>query len=264
MYKRQEQAILSSDVAQHVRLTVDRSFGRSYPNSPMGAVALARQTMLDAQWYRKAHQVAKNTPVDRPETNTALEALQSAVSGEQAIWAETSNEIFALRADRFAREFGLKLVVVGSGQEYRHLKEVADLSRELVLPVNFPKPPVVSSPEAASEVSLEQMLHWDMAPENPARLADAGVDFSFTANGLKDVGDYLKQVRTAVDRGLAPATAMDAMTINPAKLLKLENEIGSIEKGKLANFIVMDKELFDAKSKITETCLLYTSPSPRD
>ena len=253
-----EQAMLAADVAQHVRLTVDRSFGRDYPNSPMGAVALARQTMLDAQWYRKAHQVAKTSSVDRPETNSALEALQPVVDGEQAIWAETSNEVFALRADRFAREFGLRLVLVGSGQEYRHLKEIADLSRELVVPVNFPKPPIVSSPEAASEVSLEQMMHWDLAPENPARLADAGVNFSFTSSGLDDVGNYLKQVTKAVKRGLAPETALDAMTINPAKLLGLENEAGTIEKGKLANLIVTDKTLFEAKSKITQTWVAGT------
>ena len=254
-----EQALLATNVAQHVRLTVDRSFGRSYPNSPMGAVALARQTMLDAQWYGKAHQVAKTTrTVDRPETNSALEALQTVISGEQAIWAETSNEIFALRADRFAREFGLRLVLVGSGQEYRHLKEIADLSRELVIPVNFPKPPVVSSPESASEVSLEQLMHWDLAPENPARLADAGVNFSFTSSGLDNVGSYLERVRKSVQRGLAPETALDALTINPARLLGLEHETGTIEKGKPANLIVTDKSLFEAKSKINQTWVAGT------
>ena len=254
-----EQAILAADVAQHVRLTVDRSFGRGYPNSPMGAVALARQTMLDAQWYGKAHQVAKTTSnIDRPETNSALEALQTVISGEQAIWAKTSNEIFALRADRFAREFGLRLVLVGSGQEYRHLEEIADLPRDLIVPVNFPKPPVVSSPESASEVSLEELMHWDLAPENPAQLAKAGVKFSFTSNGLDNVGSYLKQVRKAVQRGLASATALDALTINPAKLLGLEDEIGTIEKGKLANFIVSDKTLFEEKSKITQTWVAGT------
>ncbi len=250
-----ELAILSKDVAQHVLLTVDRRAGRGgYPNSPMGAYALARQAMYDAQWYNEAKRIAKADPaVDRPETNAALEALLPVVNGEQRIMVSTSNEIFALRADRFAREFGLRLAIVGSGAEYRHLDQIAQLNRELIIPVNFPKPPEVGSPEAARDVSLETLMDWDIAPENPARLAAAGVNFSFTSTGLEKVGDLLSRVRTAIKRGLSKETALDALTINPARFLNLADQIGSITKGKLANFVVTDGELFDAKSEIVET-----------
>ncbi|MEC9091728.1 MAG: hypothetical protein VX438_03410, partial [Planctomycetota bacterium] len=77
-----QQVILKTNVAQHAVLTVPRrsSFGEkrpSYPNSPMGAVALARQTLLDAQWYQLANQTAKaDRSLPRPNQNDSLAALQ--------------------------------------------------------------------------------------------------------------------------------------------------------------------------------------------
>ena len=251
-----ELAIVKRDFAQHLLLTVQRGPGRSrtYPNSPMGGYALARQSMYDAKWYAEANQFAAADPkIPRPEVNAALAALQPAIQAQQPIMVTTSNEIFALRADRFAREFGLKLIVVGSGEEYRHLDEIVAMGRDLILPINFPKPPNVSSPEESADVSLETMMHWDIAPENPARLASKGVHFSFTTRGLKDVGDYLARVRTAVQRGLAESDALDALTINPARLLKLDKQMGSIDAGKLANLVVTDNPLFEDKSKIVES-----------
>lgn len=250
-----EVAVLKNNFAQHVLLSVDRRAGRrGYPNSPMGGYALARQAMYDAQWYAEATRIAKADPaIDRPETNAALEALQPVLNQEQAIVAETLNEIFALRADRFAREFGLRLAIVGSGEEYRHLDEIKNLGRDLILPVNFPKAPEVSSPEAARDVSLESLMHWDIAPENPGRLAKAGVEFSFTATGLKDIGSLLDHVRKATKRGLGKRDALDALTVNPAKFLKLEKQLGKIESGYLSNLVITDRELFDDECKILET-----------
>jgi N-acetylglucosamine-6-phosphate deacetylase len=122
-----------------------------------------------------------------------------------------------------------------------------------MIPVDFPKPPEVAAPEAARDVSLETLMDWDLAPENPARLAAAGVNFSFTSTGLEKVGDLLDRVRTAVKRGLAKETALEALTINPARFLNLADQLGSIANGKLANFVVTDGDLFEAKSEIVET-----------
>ena len=73
------EAILQPNVAQHLQLTVPRGRGRNqYPNSPMGAVALARQTFYDAQWYANAWTAYQENPkLVQPERNDALAALQS-------------------------------------------------------------------------------------------------------------------------------------------------------------------------------------------
>ncbi|MEO2028500.1 MAG: amidohydrolase family protein, partial [Fuerstiella sp.] len=247
-------SILSHDVAQHLELTVSKRDKENYPGSPMGAVALARQTIYDAQWYRDAWNAANAHPeLPRPERNDALNALQSALSGQQPIVVETSNELFFLRAERFANEFGLNLIVRGSGHEYRRLDEIAATNRFVILPLNFSRPPNVSTAEAAENVTLESLLHWDIAPENPARVAAAGMTFAFTTDRLSSTNDFLKQLRKAVTRGLAKDSALKALTLTPATLFGLADQLGTVEPGKLASFVITDGDVFDRKTKVVET-----------
>ena len=88
----------------------------------------------------------------------------------------------------------------------------------MIVPLDFPKPPNVATPEAAMNVALERLMHWDLAPENPARLAKAGVKIALTSHGLRDTGTFLAAVRKAVKRGLEPEAALAALTVTPAEL----------------------------------------------
>ena len=246
-----QSAVLNPVYGQHAELTVRRRRGSGYPNSPMGAVALARQAFLDAQWYQSAWRVANaDVSLPRPENNLSLDALQATLNGDTPLFVTTSNELFVLRADRFAKEFSVPLVIKGSGNEYRRLTEIAALKRELIVPIDFPEPPVVSSPESAIETSLETLLHWDIAPENPARLHQAHVRFSITSEGSED---FLANLRKAVQRGLPRKAALNAITFQPAQLLGIESQAGSIETGKLANLVACSKELWAEDSKVTHT-----------
>ena len=179
-------SILEPDVALHARLTVPRGRGRNaYPNSPMGAVALARQTMLDANWYQQAWSAFRSQRgLPRPDQDAALEALGAYSGSGRLVVIDAPNELYALRADRFAREFSLNLVIRGSGREYRQLSAIQALGRPVIVPLNFPKPPNVGTVEAALNASLESMRHWELAPENPARLSRAGVSILLTRSGL--------------------------------------------------------------------------------
>ena len=250
-----EDRILKADVFQHARLTVSRGGGRdNYPNSPMGAVALARQAMYDAQWYGAAHQAVKaDTSLPAPEWNRSLAALQPLMSQQQSLVVDTSNEIMALRADRFAREFGVSLILNGSGNEYRRLESIAETGRVVLLPVDFPKPPNVATPESAARATLEQLMHWDLAPENPGRLYDAGVRFALTTQGLSSPSEFWEQVRKAVERGLPESVALDAITVVPAQLCGMDDQVGTIAKGKVANLVVFDESPFTEKAELLET-----------
>lgn len=247
--------ILRSRFAQHVRLTVPRRRGdrNNYPNSPMGAVALARQAMYDAGWYRSAWKVAKaDASVQKPEYNAALVELESSLNGDQPVVIDSLNELYALRANRFAREFGLKLILRGSGSEYRRLDAIRETGRPILLPIDFPKAPNVATREAALDSTLEELMEWDIAPENPARLQAAGITFAFSSHGLKP-DEFLKAVRKSVLRGLAADDALAALTTTPAKILGVSGDLGTIERGKLASFVVTEGDLFKKKTKIKET-----------
>ena len=248
-------AVVSRNVAQHLRLTVSPGRGRSdYPSSPMGAVALARQTLLDADWYQRAWQAsAADASLPQPERNDALAAVAEHVAEQGLFICDASNELFALRADRFAREFSLNIAIRGSGHEYKRLEAIAACNRAVILPVDFPKPPNVATTEAALGVDLDDLLHWEMAPENPGRLVKAGVTIALSSHGLDDAGGFLACVRRAVKRGLAADAALAAMTTTPAAVLGVADKLGTLETHKLASFIVTDGDLLAAKTRVLET-----------
>ncbi len=248
------QQLLARDVAQHMELTVNRRSRGSYPGSPMGAVALARQALYDAQWYRDAwNAVQANPELPLPERNDALDALRPVLDGSMPVIIETSNEQFFQRAERFAAEFGLKLIIRGSGREYRRLEDIAATGRMVILPVAFPKAPNVGSPELAEDVTLESLLHWDIAPENPARMDAAGIRFAFTTDRLSSPADFLKSLQKAVERGLSPISALRALTVTPAEMFHVDDQLGTIQNGHLASFVVTDGDLFAEKTKVVET-----------
>lgn len=248
--------VLRPAVAMHVRLTpTNRGDDRVYPNSPMGAYALVRQAILDARWYAAAHAAwAADRSLPRPEQNDALAALGPAAAGKLPLFVDAPDELYALRADRLGKEFGLPVVVRGSGQEFRRLSLIAEAKRPVVVPVNFPPAPNVASPEGALAVSLDELMDWDLEPENPARLARANVRIALTAHGLKDKATFLAAVRKAVKRGLPADAALAALTTVPAELLGLDKTHGAIEKGRSASLVVADGDLFTGdKTQVLET-----------
>ncbi|NUN69790.1 MAG: amidohydrolase family protein [Bacteroidetes bacterium] len=245
--------ILRSDLFQHITLA-SLGFGQGYPDSHMGAIALIRQSLIDAGWYADAQRIyAKNPAQERPEENRALAALGAAAAGKQLVVFETNDEQKAFRAGAIAKEFSLQWALRGSGYEYRRVDAVKALNVPVILPVNFPDAPSVASPEDALNVGYEELRHWDFASENPARLRKAGVTVALTAAMLKDAGKFRSMVGTAIDGGLSQNDALAAVTTVPAQLAGMEKQLGTLEPGKIANIVLMDGGLFSEKSSVRET-----------
>ncbi|HVA51641.1 MAG TPA: amidohydrolase family protein [Pirellulales bacterium] len=246
--------ILKSQVALHLMLTPAQRALDNYPMSPMGAMALVRQAFYDARWYADAWKCFDSqSGMARPERNDALSALQPFVVGKAPVMFQAADELYFLRAMQVADEFGLQAIVRGSGREYRRLDAIKQTGLPVVLPVNFPKPPRVTTPEAAMSVPLDRLMHWDIAPENPGRLDSAGVKIAFTSHGLSDPGSFLSGVRKAVEHGLARDSALQALTVTPAELFGVDKRLGTLEAGKQASFLICNGDIFDVESKICET-----------
>lgn len=247
-----QHVILKEPVALHLKLTTSRGAG-GYPNSPMGAVALVRQAFYDAGWHGQAWEAFNQHPeLERPEQSEALAALRVYLGKTPPVVIDSTNELYFFRADRIGKEFNLNVIVRGSGREYARLDDVKATGRAVIVPLNFPKPPNVATPEAATNVELEDLMHWDLAPENPGRLAKAGVKIALTSHGLKDTGAFLNAVRKAVKRGLDPKAALAALTVTPAELYGADR-VGTLATGKAANLVVTDGDLFGEKTKVLET-----------
>ena len=248
------QMMLVPDAGLHVCLTVAHFGGRDgYPGSPMGALTLVRQTLYDVDWYDTACRAADASPLVSRQKNESLSTLKRLRDAQVPLLIDASNELYFMRADAVAREFSWRAIIRGSGREYRRLREIANTGRPVIVPLLFPKAPDVSTPEAARTASLERLMHWDIAPENPRMLVEAGVTVAFTTAGLDRPGEFLPAVRTAVRRGLSKAAALDALTTAPAKLFGLEHRLGTIEASKLASLIVVQGDLFEKDAKILET-----------
>ncbi len=251
--------VLQSRVAQHMANEAERGGGgagtSSYPNSTMGAIALARQTLYDARWY--ANKSASDK--ERVETNSALEALQPLVSGKQAAIYVADSEQDYQRIAKLRDEFKLRVILQGNGHEYRRAAQLKALAMPLVVPLNFPAVPEIENPDLAIDVSLEALQHWEQAPSNLAALNKAGVEFSVSTVGLRDIKEFWPQMRLAVKRGLSAEQALAALTTVPARMIGATN-LGTLEVGKLANIVVANGDMFGSDQ--AEIDMLFIDGNP--
>ncbi|WP_302118174.1 amidohydrolase family protein [Allorhodopirellula heiligendammensis] len=218
--------------------------GERYPNSPMGAVALLRQSLYDARWYGEATTAYQaDTALPKPALSATLAALRNAMESSTFVF-DGANERMALRAEKVAREFSLRAIIRGSGMEYRDADTIAATGRALILPVNFPSDPNVITPEDAREVELVDLLHWKFASSNPAEMVKRGVSVCLSADRLEDVGKFRSHLHEAIQNGLSHRDAIAALTTTPARLLGIDATHGRIAVGMSADLILSDGDLF--------------------
>ncbi len=96
--------------------------------------------------------------------------------------------------------------------------------------------PVVLGPVLA--LPLEEDGDYDRAAATPAELYKAGIKFSFASFSNEFSRDLPYQAAAAVAFGLPEEEALKALTVNPAQIWGVANQMGTIEEGKTANFMV--------------------------
>ena len=242
--------VLSNNVAQVVEYAAGGWGAKEYPTSLLGAIAFIRQGFLDADWYSKSQAIlAKYPDGNEPiQADRSLEELSIAKRNKQPFVFRTGNELYIDRSSNIAEEFELNLWIMGNGYEYRRIEEMP--ASFMIVPLNFPAKPEVADPQNALQYSTEQLKHWDMAPDNAAKLADAGFQFALTSAELKDKKDFRKNLSRAVNRGLDESAALAALTTNPAKEFGQAKRLGKVAPGFIANLVVTDGNYFDKKSKV--------------
>ena len=161
-----------------------------------------------------------------------------------------------LRVDKIGDEFNQQYIIKGSGHEYQRLDAVKATQASFIVPVNHPLAIDAEDPWDAEFITLAQMKHWELAPYNLAMMHNKGILFSITADKLKHKTDVLKHVRIAVDNGLSESTALNALTLHPAKQIGMEAKIGSLAEGKWANMLVLDSPIFKKEAKIIQNWVM--------
>jgi imidazolonepropionase-like amidohydrolase len=213
---------------------------QSYPGSMMGMIALLRQTYLDAQWY-------KNKPAIEG-LNLSLQAWNDNQGLLQIF--EANDKWNDLRADRIGDEFGVQYIIKGGGNEYQRIKEIKGTNATFILTLNYPQAQDVEDPNDARFVSLNDLKHWEMAPTNAGAFEKAGIPFCLSTADLRDIKTFFANLRQAFNYGLTEMAALNALTKTPATVLGVYDQVGSLEAGKWANFLITSGSIFNEKTNI--------------
>ena len=200
----------------------------SYPSSLMGAIALMRQYFSDAQWYSNEN--------NRDHANLSLQAELDNASLPKIMNAGDALDV--LRAKKLFQESGQKAIYVAGNDVYKELNQFQNTGVNLVVSIDFPKPIALNNAFEVNYTSLEKMKHWEWAPKGPALLHEKGISTALTMAGHKSAKEFLSHLQKAVKYGWPEKEALRALTTNPSKWVKATAKVGTLEKGKLANFIV--------------------------
>jgi len=206
------------------------------PSTRLGTAAVLRESFVAAQNYqvKRANAAAEDKAFDGRDLK--LEALASVLDREIP-WRQHSHRADDIAtAVRVAEEFGYQLVIDHGTEAYL----IADLLADRGIPV-------LVGPLFTSRSKVEVR---NRSISNPGRLARAGVEISIiTDHPVVPIHFLVYQAALAVKDGLDRDTALRAITINPAKVLGLADQVGSIEVGKLGDLVLWSGDPLDVMQR---------------
>lgn len=199
-----------------------------------------RRLLRDAEAYGRAHDAHSRDPrnVPRPDTDIVLASLVPYVRGERPVMFRADRERDIRAAIRFAEEMKMKPIIVGGADSWK----LTQLLKEKNVPVIF---------DGMWSLPLREDDPYDALYETPAKLQQAGVRFAIsTGDTGAHVRDLPFQAGMAVAFGLPRAEALKSVTLYPAQIMGVADRLGSIEQGKIANIVVTDGDILDARTNV--------------
>lgn len=259
-----DEMLVKSPAALHINFGEDPTGtwrARHKIDSRMGLVAVMRQSFIDAQEYRRkwdsykkrVDQYNDNNKLPKnkqrkdldepppPERDLGKEAILLALDRQIPVIASANRKDDIIAAIGVAEEFNLKLILLHGAEAYL----VADILKNKNIPVLLG--PITTQP--SSMESLGAIY------ENAALLDKAGVLFAIIAGSSHDLRDLRFQAGIAAEYGLPVPAALKAITINPAIILGVDKDLGSIEVGKIANIAVFDGDPLQPLTKVTDVVI---------
>lgn len=217
-----------------------------YPNSLMGVLAYFRQLWIDANYYKMNKELYAKSPqtIARPAYDRALEGVLTA----HRVLLPARDPIQMRRMVKLGKELQEPVVLWGVVEGYRMADELKQTGTPVVLNVKWPTKPRGSDPEVIDTTRVLEIR--DKAPTSPAVLAAAGVKFAVSSDGFESPKDVLKALKKSIDLGLKKEDAIRALTLSAAEIYGVADRMGSIDKGKMANLVVVKGDLFDERLTI--------------
>jgi imidazolonepropionase-like amidohydrolase len=221
------------DTTNMIAFTLGSEVGENYnsPKTSAKGMAMLRSELQAAQVYAKKR--GNTDSSKRPEYNLKMEYLKDLLNGryKALITANKANDIMA--ALRLAKEFNLNIVLDGGAESYLLIDEIKSAGI-----------PVILHPTMARSHGDNKNMSFETA----AILAKAGIPLAIQSGFEQYVPRarvILFEAGVAVANGMTTEQALGAITISPAKIIGLDKRVGSLEKGKDADIVLLDGDPFE-------------------
>src|ERR1043165_333352 len=174
------------------------------------------------------------------KTNLRFEAMKSLFDKSKKLYVNVGGVKEMQHVIAFAEEAGVRLVIVGGDESYMIADELAKKNKPVILGKTHELP-------GAEDEDVDQRF------KTPAMLQKAGVLFCLSVpGGFWQERNLAYNAGSAAAYGLTKEQALSAITLNAAKIMGADKEIGSLEKGKEASLIVSSGDVLDMKSSNIE------------
>jgi imidazolonepropionase-like amidohydrolase len=221
-----------------------KGYGKNRQQAPftrMKVAALQREAFQKAREYQQKVANSRRDPTSPPvERDISLEPLVEVLEKKRTVHFHCHRADDLMTAVRIAEEFGFEIVLQHATEGYR----VADILAKKKVPVSLT---LVDSPGGKAETI-------GVLDENAAVLEKAGVAVAInTDDSITESRFFLRTGSIAVRGGMSEMAALKALTIVPARLMHLDHRLGSLEKGKDADFVVLSGPPFSSYTRVKQT-----------
>jgi len=199
------------------------------PSTRIGTAGLLRKTFSEVENHMEDDDSEKN--------DFELEALEPVLKNELVARIHAHRADDMISAIRIAEEFDFDLVIEHATEGH----EIADYLAEKDVPT-------VVGPCLSSKSKRENVAR---SFETPAILADKGVKVALMTDSPVIPTKYLNLMAAySVKKGMSEEEALRAITINPAEICGIDHRVGSLEKGKDADIVILDGDPLEIKSRV--------------
>jgi imidazolonepropionase-like amidohydrolase len=242
--------LLVRDIAMPLNFTGkqrrNESFATAqYPQTRMGMAAQMRQAFTDAQGYaakwdeynkKKAAAKASEPPPSPPSRDLKLEALLPYLEGKKPVVVKAEEPSDVETAYALAQEFKLRIILNGLTQSQSIYDKIAQWKLPVILGSIYDAP--------------KEWERYDAVYKMPAELSKRGVKIAFASFDAHQVRNLPYAAGFAVAFGLPYDEAMKALTLYPAQIWGVDDQLGSLDVGKTANVVVANGDPLDVKTDV--------------
>lgn len=211
-----------------------------FPGTRSKSAALMRELFIKAQEYGKKIDRAGKDSTKLPERDLRMESLVEVLNGKRIVHFHTHQVNDILTAIRLSQEFNFRVVLHHVSEGWLAAPEIAKAG----VPCSIITIDAPGGKAEALQVSLT----------TGGVLEKAGVDVSFhTDDGITDSRLLLRSAALMVREGMSEKFAIEALTIAGARMLDLDSRLGTLEKGKDADFIILSGHPFSVRTMVEQT-----------